>query len=92
MPEVIAYTIDQVVEKYLAHLGMKDPHRWLATRLKDGRIPGKPLCRKRGMWVMTDRHIDRWLNGDESPEAPEVSPEDVQLGVTPRASRRLKTA
>lgn len=91
------YTPAQVVERYLSHgqLGeVKDPERWLRRRLADGRIPGKWLSRRRGLVVMTDKHIDQWLNGDEQPATPTESTETTAItaGVTTRAARRLRTA
>ena len=89
-----SFTPAEVAAKHLAGLGLADPERWLRRRLADGRIPCKWLSRRRGLVVMTDKHIDQWLNGDEQPTTATEStePAPITAGMTRRSARRLRTA
>lgn len=90
------YTLEEVDARILQPLGWTDGVRWLKRRIADGRIPGKRL--NRNVFVMTDKHIDQWLHGDEPPSAAvepseppaEAPPGDILYGLSPRSRRRLK--
>ena len=89
---IAAHTPEQVAETYLAGLGLKDPVRWLKRRLTTGHIPGKRLSRN--VWVMTDRHIEAWLNTPTPVpvKAPRVVPDDAPLaaGLSARSAKRRR--
>lgn len=90
-----AFTPAEVAEKYLGKFDLDDPERWLRRRLADGRIKGKWLSRKRGLVLMTEKHIELWLDGDEMPAVPVVAADEgtVVSGVSGRAAaRRLRRA
>lgn len=61
-----AYPVAQVAREILEPLGWTDGERWLKRRIESGEIPGKRLSRNK--FVMTDKHIEDWLNGDNAPE------------------------
>lgn len=70
---ITSHTLEAVAAAHLPK-EWKNPVRWLKERLASGEIPGKELSR--GVWVMTDKHIEEWLEG-ESPVkrvAPEPEP------------------
>lgn len=91
------YTPEQLAEKYGHLTESEDPVRWFKRRLFDGRIPGKRLSRN--IVVMTDKHIDLWLHGDEpapaaNPAVMEDSPAEPIVGILTSVSnrRRIKVA
>ncbi|OMB98519.1 hypothetical protein A5746_14360 [Mycolicibacterium conceptionense] len=59
------YPVADVAREILEPLGWTDGERWLKRRIKAGVIPGKRLSRNKV--VMTDKHIEEWLNGDNAP-------------------------
>lgn len=82
------YPVADVAREILEPLGWTDGERWLKRRIKAGLIPGKRLSRNKV--VMTDKHIEEWLNGDSAPA--EEAPSDVVSladGLSERARRRL---
>ncbi|BDY31449.1 hypothetical protein [Mycolicibacterium mageritense] len=58
-----AHTPEQVAEAYAHIIPGEHKVRWLKDRLADGRIPSKRLTRNAR--VMTDKHIEQWLEGDD---------------------------
>ena len=72
---------------------IKNPIRWLRERLNRKEIPGKQLTR--GVWVMTDADIEKWINTRaETPTATEdTQPEVVSIadGLSQRARRRIES-
>lgn len=83
------YTLAEVAAKHLPR-EWKNPERWLRERLNRGEIPGKQITR--GVWVMTDADIEKWINTRDvvAPvEAPQSS-EAVSIadGLSERARRR----
>lgn len=83
------YTLAEVAAAHVPP-EIKNPIRWLRERLNRGEIPGKRLTR--GVWVMTDAHIDAWLSG---PNVVERVPDSVESvvsiadGLSQRARRRV---
>jgi hypothetical protein len=67
----------------------KDGVRWLKRRLAAGEIPGKRL--NRNTWVMTDAHIEQWLNTPTAPEPVAAQPEPLTVidGLSTRSRKRL---
>ncbi|WP_216622558.1 hypothetical protein [Mycolicibacterium fortuitum] len=60
-----AYPVSQVAREILEPLGWTDGERYLKRRIAAREIPGKRLSRN--VFVMTDKHIEEWLNGDNAP-------------------------
>lgn len=96
-----AYTPEQVAAAFLMDLGLADPVRWLREHLAAGDVPSKCLNRKRGLYLMTDRHIEQWLAGEPRTTAPlepvpvtdtedAAVPGDLVSGLSDRARRRLR--
>ncbi|WAY18442.1 hypothetical protein OF855_24710 [Mycolicibacterium fortuitum] len=83
-----AYPVAQVAREILEPLGWTDGERYLKRRIAARKIPGKRLSRN--VFVMTDKHIEEWLNGDDAP-ADEAPSDVVSLadGLSERARRRL---
>ena len=91
------YTLEEVDREILQPLGLPDGVRWLKRRIVDGRIPGKRLSRN--LFVMTEKHIDLWLHGDEpapaaKPLVTDDSPPEPAVPVLTSVSnrRRIKSA
>lgn len=83
-----AYPVSQVAREILEPLGWTDGERYLKRRIAAREIPGKRLSRN--VFVMTDKHIEEWLNGDDAPA--DDAPSDVVSladGLSERARRRL---
>lgn len=59
------YTLEEVDREILQLLGWADGVRWLKCRIAAGQIRGKRLSRN--VFVMTEKHIDLWLHGDDEP-------------------------
>ncbi|OFB37982.1 hypothetical protein BA059_16680 [Mycolicibacterium sp. (ex Dasyatis americana)] len=74
-----AHALEVVAEAYADVIPAVDKVRWLKRRIKDGRIPGKRLSRN--VVVMTDKHIEEWLNGDDAPEPAPVEPVSIVDGL-----------
>lgn len=69
------YTLEEVDREILQPLGWTDGVRWLKRRIAAGQIPGKRLSRN--VFVMTEKHVDLWLHGEEpKPAANPVADED----------------
>lgn len=69
------YTLEEVDREILQPLGWTDGVRWLKRRIAAGQIPGKRLSRN--VFVMTEKHVDLWLHGEEpTPAAKPVADED----------------
>ena len=80
------YPVADVAREILEPLGWTDGERWLKRRIKAGLIPGKRLSRNKV--VMTDKHIEEWLNGDNAPgDTGVVEPVSLADGLSSR--RRL---
>lgn len=69
---ITSHTLEAVAAAHLPK-EWKNPVRWLKERLAAGEIPGKELSR--GVWVMTDKHIEAWLEGGEPAKKVEPQPE-----------------
>ncbi|QRY43130.1 hypothetical protein JVX93_21540 [Mycolicibacterium boenickei] len=67
-----SYPLEVVAAAHLPQ-DWKNPVRWLKERLAAGEIPGKELTR--GVWVMTDKHIEKWLEGEGPVPVKQVEPE-----------------
>ncbi|OBB15080.1 hypothetical protein A5761_15185 [Mycolicibacterium setense] len=78
-----AYPVAQVAREILEPLGWTDGERYLKRRIAAREIPGKRLSRN--VFVMTDKHIEDWLNGDDAPdlEAP-AEPVSIVDGLSAR--------
>lgn len=77
------YPVADVAREILEPLGWTDGERWLKRRIKAGLIPGKRLSRNKV--VMTDKHIEEWLNGDNAPgDAVVVEPVSLADGLSSR--------
>ncbi|MEW2478684.1 hypothetical protein AB0876_03760 [Mycobacterium sp. NPDC049093] len=77
------YPVADVAREILEPLGWTDGERWLKRRIKAGLIPGKRLSRNKV--VMTDKHIEEWLNGDNAPsEVAVVEPVSLADGLSSR--------
>lgn len=83
-----SYPLEDVAAAHLPK-EWKNPVRWLKERLASGEIPGKELSR--GVWVMTDKHIEAWLEGEAPPKQvvtePKPKPESVTSLVEGLSSR-----
>ncbi|MFV8266426.1 hypothetical protein ACNQR9_25755 [Mycolicibacterium peregrinum] len=80
------YPVADVAREILEPLGWTDGERWLKRRIKAGVIPGKRLSRNKV--VMTDKHIEEWLNGDNAPgDTAVVEPVSLADGLS--SPRRL---
>lgn len=78
------YPVADVAREILEPLGWTDGERWLKRRiaLPPGHpemVPGKRLSRN--VFVMTDKHIEEWLNGDNAPESTPVEPVSIVDGL-----------
>lgn len=90
------YALEEVNERILVPLGWTDGVRWLKRGIVAGTVPGKRLSRN--VFVMTDKHIDKWLNSDDAPvtkpQTPAESSSDSVVGfvhgLSARSSRRVK--
>lgn len=90
---ITSHTLEAVADAHLPK-EWKNPVRWLKERLAAGEIPGKELSR--GVWVMTDKHIEEWLEGGEPakrvvPESDPVPEPSVPLieGLSRRSHARI---
>lgn len=88
-------TVEQFAAEFIAPLGIKDPVRYVRRHAGAGDIPSRCISRKRGIYLFTDEHVNKWLEGDGEPEvvaAPdEPMPEPVSIadGLSSRSRRRL---
>lgn len=89
-----AHTPEQVVEAYAHIIPGEHKLRWLKDRLADGRIPSKRLTRN--VRVMTDKHIEKWLEGEEPGPVKKVEAEpkpqpaaSVVSGLSRRSHARI---
>lgn len=92
---ISAHTPEQIVEAYAHIIPGEHKLRWLKDRLADGRIPSKRLTRT--VRVMTDKHIEKWLEAEESAErvAPQPESEPVTSlieGLSRRSHARIVRA
>ena len=87
-----SYTLEEVAAEHLPS-SWKDGARLLKRRLVAGEIPGKKLSR--GVYIMTDEDIAKWLTTREGEQPHRVVPEpQVSLveGLSQRSRRRLRSA
>lgn len=88
-------TVEQFAAEFIAPLGIKDPIRYVRRHASAGDIPSRCISRKRGIYLFTDEHVARWLEGDDEPEVvvvpDEPMPEPVSIadGLSSRSRRRL---
>lgn len=86
------YTLAEVAEAHVPP-EIKNPIRWLRERLNRGEIPGKRLTR--GVWVMTDAHVDAWLSDSTVVERVSDSADSAEAvvsisgGLSQRSRRRV---
>lgn len=87
---ITSHTLEAVAAAHLPK-EWKNPVRWLKERLAAGEIPGKELSR--GVWVMTDKHIEAWLEGEAPAKlvAPEPEPDTTPVveGLSRRSHARI---
>lgn len=89
------YTVEQFAEEFIAPLGIKNPVRFVREHAASGDIPSKCVSKKRGLYLFTDTHVDKWLNSDSVPTAdsesdtPVVEPVSLADGLSARSRRRL---
>lgn len=91
------YTVEEFAEAFIAPLGItKDPIRYVRRHASSGDIPSKCVSKKRGVYLFTDKHVDKWLNSDEKtssvvvePDAPAAEPVSLADGLSARSRRRL---
>lgn len=96
---IVVHQLEEVDREILQPLGWTDGVRWLKRRIAAGQIPGKRLSRN--VFVMTDKHIEQWLEGDAAPVAEPASepaatsavgePVTFLHGLSTRSARRLKS-
>lgn len=89
---ITSYSLEEVAAAHLPS-DWKDPVRWLKSRLKARAIPGKEISR--GVWRMTDAHIEQWLatTDEAEPAAPADSTvASIADGLSKRSSRRARSA
>jgi hypothetical protein len=89
-------TVEQFAAEFIAPLGItKDPIRYVRRHASSGDIPSKCVSKKRGIYLFTDKHVDKWLNSDSTPTAavesdtPVVDPVSITDGLSSRSRRRL---
>lgn len=97
---IVVYQLEEVDREILQPLGWTDGVRWLKRRIAAGQIPGKRLSRN--VFVMTDKHLEQWLEGDTAPVAkPASAPDPVAApaveepvtflrNLSTRSARRVK--
>ncbi len=81
------YTLAEVAAQHVP-ADIKNPIRFLRERLNRGEISGKRITR--GVWVMTDADIEKWINARDA--VPEPAPREVASiadGLSARARRRV---
>lgn len=75
--------------------------RWLATAIKQGRVPGRMIGRYWRTWRMTDDDVQAFLAAAHPPanstaatagDAPVAPAAAITAGLTARGARRLRTA
>lgn len=88
-------TVEQFAAEFIAPLGIKDPVRYVRRHAGAGDIPSRCISRKRGIYLFTDEHVSKWLEGDGEPEVvaapdePVVEPVSIADGLSSRSRRRL---
>lgn len=89
------YTVEQFAEEFIAPLGIKNPVRFVREHAASGDIPSKCVSKKRGLYLFTDTHVDKWLNSDEKPDVavesdtPVAEPVPLTDGLSARSRRRI---
>lgn len=87
-------TVEQFAAEFIAPLGIKDPIRYVRRHAGAGDIPSRCISRKRGIYLFTDEHVSKWLEGDEpevvaAPDEPMPEPVSIADGLSARSRRRL---
>ena len=96
VPVATFYTVEQFAAEFIAPLGItKDPVRYVRRHASAGDIPSKCVSKKRGIYLFTDKHVDKWLNSDEKADSvvesdsPVAAPVSLADGLSARSRRRL---
>ncbi|OBB20597.1 hypothetical protein [Mycolicibacterium elephantis] len=93
---IAGHSLQEVVDA-----GYAPSVRWLATGIKEGRIPGRMIGRYWRTWRMTEDDLARFLDATQPaaaspPDAAAADPaapgDSIIDGLTARAARRLRSA
>lgn len=96
-------TLQSYSLQHLVDAGLAPSVRWLATGIKDGRIPGRMIGRYWKSWRMTDEDLADYLEAarpaavairpatetSEKAPVPEESWGLIRSGLSARSARRL---